>query len=140
MPYSTQQLRAIYDRTDGYCHICHRKLSLTNYAATAKRGAWEVEHSRPRARGGTDHGNNLYAACIACNRDKSDSTTRTARGWHGNTRAPLSKDKKKKITNQNAVVGGVVGGLIGLAAGPVGAAIGATIGATIGKRVKPPKV
>jgi hypothetical protein len=140
MAYNAHQLRAIYDRTDGYCHICHRKLSLKNYAAIGKRGAWEVEHSRPRARGGTDHGNNLYAACIACNRDKSDFSTRTARGWRGTTRAPLSKEKKKKITRENAVACGLIGGVIGWAGGPVGAAIGATIGATVGKSIKPPKV
>ena len=140
MSHDTVTHRAIYYRTDGYCHICHSKLSLTNYGAVGERGAWEVEHSRPRARGGTDHGNNLYAACISCNRDKSDSSTRTSRRWHGNTRAPLSKVTKKKIRGENAVACGVIGGLVGLVGGPVGAAIGAAIGASVGKSIKPPKV
>lgn len=140
MAYDDQRLCAIYDRTNGYCHICHRKLSLKNYGAIGERAAWEVEHSRPRVRGGTDHGNNLYPACIACNRSKSDYSTRTARGWNGTTRAPLSKEKKKKIKSENTVTGGVIGGIIGLVGGPVGVAIGASIGAAFGRSIKPPKV
>jgi len=84
MQYDGSALRRIYDRTSGYCHICKRKMSFTNYGMARKKGAWEVEHSVPRAKGGTDHGNNLFGAHITCNREKSDFTTQTARSWHGN--------------------------------------------------------
>ena len=137
MAYSDAELNRIYDRTSGYCHICHKKMSFTNYAEPGKKGAWEVEHSNPRARGGTDHGNNLFGAHISCNRRKSDFTTRTARSWHGNTCAPLSREKRKEAKTDNAVAGGIIGGLIGAALGPLGAAIGAGIGAKIGHSVKP---
>ena len=139
MAYDAQRLRTIYDRTDGYCHICHHRLSFKNYGKIGACGAWEVEHSRPRAKGGTDHGNNLFPACVACNRDKSDFGTRTARRWNGTTRAPLSKETKKQIRSDNTVAGGVIGGLIGLVGGPVGVAIGAAIGTAVGSSIKPPK-
>jgi HNH endonuclease len=66
-----EMLRRIYDRTCGYCHLCGKKLSFQNYGRFEKRRAWEIEHSIPRAMGGSDHLNNLYPACIGCNRDES---------------------------------------------------------------------
>jgi 5-methylcytosine-specific restriction endonuclease McrA len=41
--------------------------------AAGERGVWEVEHSVARAKCGSNHGNNLYAACITCNRSKGVS-------------------------------------------------------------------
>lgn len=140
MAFDKNQRRKIYDRTDGYCHICHKKLSLKNYGVVGEHGAWEVEHSRPRSKGGTDHGNNLYAACIPCNRDKSNCCTRTARRWNGTTRAPFSKAKKAAERRENGILGGIAGGTIGLVGGPVGVAIGALVGSQIGKAIRPAKV
>ena len=70
MGYSKEKLHEIYDRTTGYCHICHKKLAFKNYSSVGSRGAWEVEHSKPRAKGGSDNLKNLYPACIFCNRSK----------------------------------------------------------------------
>lgn len=137
MAYTRKELKRIYDRTGGYCHICHKKLSFINYGSHGDRGAWHVEHSRAQANGGTHHGNNLYAACIGCNLEKGTVTTRTARNWNGRTRAPLSRDQRNTARTENAVAGGVIGGLVGLFFGPVGAAIGAGLGAKIGHDLKP---
>ncbi|MGD0496198.1 MAG: HNH endonuclease signature motif containing protein [Candidatus Bathyarchaeia archaeon] len=41
-----------------------------------KRGAWEVDHSRPLSRGGTDYLRNLVPSCVECNRSKGDLGTR----------------------------------------------------------------
>jgi 5-methylcytosine-specific restriction endonuclease McrA len=70
MSYDVEILRRIYDRTEGHCHICGKKLSFANYAISSGRGAWEVEHSVAKATGGTNHLNNLFPACITCNRSK----------------------------------------------------------------------
>ncbi|SRR5713226_9558272 len=138
MAYTRIELRQIYDRTSGYCHLCGRKLSFTNYGRSGEKGAWHVEHSVPRAKGGTDHGNNLYPACISCNLEKDTFATKTARGWNGRSRAPLSREKRKQARVNNAVAGGVIGGIVGAAVfGPVGAAIGAGVGAKIGHGIKP---
>jgi len=126
-------LRKIYDRTTGKCHLCGKKLAFSNYGEHGARGAWEVEHSIPRAKGGSDHGNNLYAAHITCNRSKQDISTRTARAYHGRTRAPLSVAKRKEAKTGNTVVGAGIGAVVGgVIAGPPGAWIGGGIGALLG--------
>jgi 5-methylcytosine-specific restriction endonuclease McrA len=139
MAFDEDRLKKIYARTDGYCHICCKKLSFANYAQSEQKGAWEVEHSRPRAKGGTDHLNNLYPACISCNRDKGTITSKTARAWNGRKKAPLSKTNKRRVKADNAVASGIVGGLIGLVFGPWGSVAGASIGAKLGHSVDPNK-
>ena len=129
MAFDNQTLTRIYKRTSGYCHLCHTKLSIKNYGQRGKKGAWQVEHSVPRSKGGSDHLNNLFAACVSCNCDKSNKTTRTARGWNGKTRAPLSPQKRKQEKSENGILGLLGGGALGFAvAGPVGAVIGAITG------------
>lgn len=74
MGFSEEQLNDIYDKTGGYCEYCGKKIASVNYGKVGERGAWEVDHSNPKSRGGTDYQRNLVPACIPCNRDKSDRT------------------------------------------------------------------
>jgi hypothetical protein len=132
MGYSDERLTQIYDKTSGKCHICCGKLAFRNYALFGGRGAWEVEHSIPKALGGTEHLNNLYAAHIYCNRNKRIYSTRSCRAQHGRSRAPLSASRRSERKSDSAVGGGLVGGVIGgVFGGPWGAAIGASIGAKL---------
>ncbi len=130
-------LRAIYDRTEGQCHICRKRLSFCNYGLYGKRGAWEIEHSVAQARGGTHHGNNLFAACMSCNRSKGDSSSRTARRQHGFQCAPYSARKRKR----NATIGAGVGSLALFLVPPqfriAAAVVGAVTGAVVGYKKKP---
>jgi hypothetical protein len=137
MAYSDDQLNRIFDRTNGYCHLCHGKLFFTNYGRHGVRGAWHVEHSRPRAKGGSSHGNNLYAACIPCNLAKGTCHTRTARRWNGQTRAPYSKAKLKAKREESTWAGALLGMGIGAALGPWGAVLGGVLGAAIGEDSAP---
>lgn len=139
MAFSKVERRKIYDRTYGKCHICGKKLSFENYSFLCLKGAWEVEHSNPKSMGGTNRLNNLYAACITCNRIKNNKSTKLARSKFGRTRAPLSKAKRKEEKINNSFLGSVIGGIIGSVAGPPGAVIGATIGAKLGFDKKPDK-
>ena len=75
MGYTDEELNDIYDKTGGYYWHCGKKLAWKNYGKACKRGAWEVDHSRPLARGGTDYLRNLVPACIECNRSKGDLTS-----------------------------------------------------------------
>src|SRR5262245_60556375 len=131
MTYTKRELDRIYDRTSGYCHICHKKLSRKNYAHFGERGAWEVDHSNPKANGGGNHGNNYFAACISCNRSKRMTGTVTARKWNGKARAPICRQKRKDAKFKNGVVGAVIGGICGAPFGPGGAVLGGFIGAAL---------
>jgi 5-methylcytosine-specific restriction endonuclease McrA len=138
MKYDQDVLRAIYAKTNGRCHICTRPIALTNYAKHGKRGGWEVDHSVPLARGGTDHLNNLLAAHTSCNRRKKAESSRTARSAYGKTRAPLSTEALRRAKFRTAVSGAVAGGMLGARiAGPAGLWIGAIAGALVGFELSP---
>jgi hypothetical protein len=57
MSYNREELREIFRKTDGHCHLTGKKLILKHYGKCDDHGAWEVDHSRARARGGGDHWN-----------------------------------------------------------------------------------
>ena len=137
MNFDEERREQIFRKTDGRCHICRKRLTLRNYGLEGARGAWEIEHSNPRSKGGTDHLNNLYAACISCNRAKSDSTTAAARAENGFKGAPYSKERKKR----NTVAGSGVGALLGLLAPPpirlVTVIAFAIVGAVLGSQLEP---
>lgn len=132
MGYSAAQLNQIYDRTAGKCHLCSKKLAWCNYGTVDRRGAWEVDHSRARANGGTNHGNNLYAACVRCNRSKQHGSTRSVRRANGMTRAPLSSAQLEQRRQQNTLTGGAVGLFVGAIFGPAGMVLGSVLGAAAG--------
>jgi 5-methylcytosine-specific restriction endonuclease McrA len=134
MAYSEELLNRIYDRTDGYCHICGKRLSFVNYGKYGRKGAWQVEHSLPKAKGGTDHPNNLYAACSPCNWDKWITATRTARSRHSRKKAPLSKVRKQEARARNTLTGAAIGLFLGARGGLVGMISGAVVGGVIGSK------
>lgn len=70
MVYTQEELRQIYDKKNGYCWHCGKKLAFTNYGKYGEKGAWEVDHSRSKNKGGTDYFRNLVPSCIECNRSK----------------------------------------------------------------------
>jgi 5-methylcytosine-specific restriction endonuclease McrA len=76
MAYTDEDLNYIYDKNEGFCWHCGKKLSFINYGRPGEKGAWEVDHSIPVIRGGTGHLNNLVPACVRCNRSKQDLTSR----------------------------------------------------------------
>lgn len=133
MAYSDDELTVIFDRTDGNCHICGKRLAFRNYGnPNSAWGSWEVEHSNPKATGGTNRRNNLYAAHISCNRSKGKNSTRDARAQHGRTAAPLSYKRKQQLKTDGAIAGGSLGLVVGALGGPVGAITCAVLGAVIG--------
>lgn len=137
MKYEVENLKRIFLRTEGNCHICRKKLCINNHGMPGKRGAWEIEHSVPVSKGGTDHLNNLYAACVSCNRSKGNAATRTARAEHGYRKAPPSKQQRAR----NTWKGGAIGALAMLFVPPparllVGV-LGVVAGALIGHNSEP---
>lgn len=114
--FTDDQLNNIFDRTDGKCHLCWDKLKWHNYANFGESGAWEVDHSNPKANGGTDRANNLYAACITCNRSKGSKSTKSQRRKHGYSRAPKSRQARIQTWTTWTVLGAATLVTIGLIA------------------------
>jgi hypothetical protein len=80
---------------------------------------------------------NLYAAHIACNREKSTCSTRAARNRNGLTSAPLSTEANELIRSNNRWGWGTAGALSGAAiAGPPGFVLGGLLGALFGNEIK----
>jgi 5-methylcytosine-specific restriction endonuclease McrA len=133
MILTEKKKRQIFDRTAGDCHLCGVRVAFRNYGLPGRRGARHIEHSVPKARGGSNHGNNIFAAHIECNLKKGVSSSRAARRSAGLRRSPLSAKTRRR---GNAWAGGLLGGLFGLMGGPVGALIGTGIGASLGYQAR----
>ena len=70
MGFDVETINDVYDKTGGYCSYCRKKLSFKNYGKPESHGAWEIDHSNPKSKGGTDYFRNLVPACVNCNRQK----------------------------------------------------------------------
>jgi len=74
--YGPEELNEIFEKDDGLCRHCRCELVLENYGSRHDEGGWEVDHSNPRANGGTDNMRNLHALCWECNVDKSSTNAK----------------------------------------------------------------
>lgn len=136
--YDDDRLQAIFERANGRCHLCGKKLAFSNYGAHGRRGAWEVDHSRPIADGGTDHLNNLYPAHTSCNRSKQAQSSTAVRKINDRTRPPLSSAALEREKETHVLTGAFAGGLLGARiAGPHGFLIGAVVGGLAAGFVEP---
>jgi hypothetical protein len=107
--FDNDKLDAIFDKMDGHCRYCGKKLAWKNYGKRDRRGAWAVEHSVSKANGGTDHLNNLFPSCYACNEEKG---SRNGSSYMKSVRSTGSKGEGG--SGWGWVLGGalVVGGLL----------------------------
>lgn len=122
--------RKVFEKSNGLCHLCHGPLAYSNYGNHGARGAWEIDHSNPVARGGTDHLNNLYAAHTVCNRAKQARSSASVRRENGHSRPPMSASAMRELKAGDAWTGALSGGLIGARFGGFhGLLIGAAVGA-----------
>jgi len=78
MTYTKDQLRDIWHKTHGKCHLCGKVHLLSGYPLE-----WEVDHSKPRAKGGNDWLGNYLVACVSCNRSKQACDNRAIRAQNG---------------------------------------------------------
>lgn len=60
--YSAEQRKIIYQRANGRCKLCGRKIELNNFS---------LDHVIPLSMGGADSMSNLQASCRGCNFQKS---------------------------------------------------------------------
>ena len=129
MSWTEDQIIMTHIRSGGKCHICRKSHSVARHGTT-----WHMDHLRARARGGSDHGNNLRVACVPCNLEKGTLPARTIRARYGYKRSPLTEKEVRTKRLKNAAVIGLVGGVfsgilakswkVGLAGGLIGGTIG----------------
>ncbi len=129
MSPETLKMKKIFERTNGRCHLCRRELSFGDYGSP---DGWEREHSKPRSKGGTNHLNNLYPACVSCNRQKGNRSNASVRSKHGYTKPPMSKRQRRKRARITIPVCAIVGARIGASAGFPGFVAGGVIGGIVG--------
>lgn len=60
---SPLQRLKIFEAAKGVCHLCEQRIQVGQ--------AWEVEHVRPLALGGSDDESNMRPAHKACHKDKT---------------------------------------------------------------------
>jgi 5-methylcytosine-specific restriction endonuclease McrA len=130
--FDDEQKLKVYEKTDGCCHLCHKKIAKKNYGVISARGAWEIDHSKPVSKNGSNHMNNYQPACIPCNRSKGNSSTQSARLRHGVTALPKSKQQKVEIRKRKVLGSAGAGAIVGMRFGPIGGIVGAVAGALIG--------
>jgi hypothetical protein len=134
MKYSQEKLRHIYMKTDGRCANGWEPLRLEKYGKWGSLGAWEVDHSKARAKDGTDHMNNLNPSCISCNRSKKAQDAKKFRRKMGYIGPPMSAKMKGEIREENSWTTAVVVGATGLfVGGPVFGFAGAVLGRLLGR-------
>src|SRR5437867_8688887 len=101
--YSDERLYEIFSKTECHCRHCRKQLSESNYGARGARGGWEVDHSIPISRGGSENLRNLWPVCWQCNLLKNT--------YHG-----------KYFDNkfENKTIGGFIAKELGLPDGTLG--------------------
>lgn len=131
--YTEEELKNMYDSTSGRCHLCGEKIDFDAYPTE-----WEVDHSRPRSKGGTEHGNNLYPAHKSCNRARQNRLASVIRDQNGLSKPPLSRKQRKKKKKDKALTWGGLAAIAGvLLGGPPGAVAAGAIGAVAGHEQDP---
>lgn len=100
MPFDIDTLDYVFEKSQRKCHYCCKQLAWKNYGRRDLRSGWEVDHSVPRSKEGTDHLNNLVASCWMCNLDKRDVSGNRYRKATQPLRAERKRKKTQKAVNE----------------------------------------
>jgi|GEM_PF-2114490 len=79
MKYTYEELYQIANKTGNDCHLCHRPIEFDAYGDKKNPDGWEVDHVRPKSKGGHNGFSNLRAAHTYCNRKKGNRPNRFIR-------------------------------------------------------------
>ena len=66
MVFAEDVVKNAFDRVNGYCQECGKKLVFHSRGKTDKRGAWEARHMIPVSEGGNDLIRNCMILCMEC--------------------------------------------------------------------------
>ena len=68
--FNSNQLKEIFERTNGHCHFCGDPLILEKYGLKNLKdldGVWEADHIIQKAKKGQKSAENCLPACYRCN-------------------------------------------------------------------------
>lgn len=68
--FSSNERRAVHEKTDGKCHYCGVDVALFALDVTDKTPYMTIDHMTPICLGGDNHINNLTSSCQSCNSKK----------------------------------------------------------------------
>lgn len=133
-------IREIWARTGGKCHLCHRSVDLDTYGLIALYGAEaaSIDHLTPQAHGGDHDPDNLRIAHHGCNSRRGTRDPIEAReSASGRSWEPLSDGERAGLVLASALACTALGAGFGAAlsnptqdkAGQARAAQGAVVGA-----------
>lgn len=54
------------------CYRCQKTILFGAYSQENSKFSWDVDHFKPKSKGGPDDISNLKPCCIKCNRKKGD--------------------------------------------------------------------
>lgn len=80
MYFHDDDLDHIHGKTRGRCRCCGKNLTRKNHGIVGAYGAWQVDHSIPLARNGSNNMRNLFPMCVDCNQAKGTMTWSEFRG------------------------------------------------------------
>lgn len=79
MKYTYEELETIADATGRDCHLCHQPIDFDGYGDRKNPDGWQVDHVRPKSKGGHNGYTNLRAAHSYCNQSKGNKSNRSVR-------------------------------------------------------------
>ena len=111
MKMTNELLDKVYAKTDGRCHLCHRRIVRSHHGQTDVLTGWHVDHSKARSVGGTDHLNNLFPACWECNLRKQALPSHIIRRRNGVSGIPQSRARKEQESDWDSAIGWILGAI-----------------------------
>jgi len=66
MVFTEDVVKNAFDRVNGYCQVCGKKLVYANRGSVEGRGGWEARHIKPVIEGGKDEVRNCMVVCMGC--------------------------------------------------------------------------
>ena len=66
MAFTEDVVKNAFDRVNGYCQVCGKKLVYASRGSAQGRGGWEARHIKPVLEWGKDEVRNCMIVCMEC--------------------------------------------------------------------------
>ena len=79
MGFTEDTKRNAFERANGCCEICGKRLVFGNRGRNGGRGSWEAHHKKPKSEGGTDTLRNCMILCYQCHQQPQKAVSRKSK-------------------------------------------------------------